>query len=545
MENKLSAPVGDPKCKDPKPGNKPKDIATIELWLIAQGAPYQMTGKMNPGLVKMIRLYQGVRGKLSKDKINGVISAGDKTWNAGAVKYFRYRDKIVNYEAYEVVEKGKVRRVEVAEFIRLEIDARAKIIRNARAVESECEVIHKLIRGVEETMAGQDGFLNAMVAISTSGFGLSPPPSGNGALNARGAAGQVIAAVDRSKVDWKKVKKLVRKANDLHAKAVKEWQAYNGKVTKRAEWGAFGATVVSESSFAVLEVLATGYLVTTRGMSPKKAQVMAAMGVEGLKVSAGEFGEYAANDKFDPTKSAAKVLGSMMVSGVAAGLGASISGKAYTKVAAKVTKAANRQFSTRLQRFLPKIVDLLLTSNVGQNIVKGAIAETGNLAKDAANGKKIDEQRIIDALANTIISGLAGAASFKALQKFDTGWQKRSMDLAVENLGPKMQKSLTLKLVAKHRYRFDTDEITKLAVKESKAITENVAKKLSETMGKTAYAGVVNKMTGNESSTAEFEKLAMKAVQKDSGFITAFEQMVLEEGEKRMAKNLKPIEGAK
>ncbi len=541
MENKLSAPVGDPKCKDPKPGNKPKDIATIEMWMMAQGASYQMQGKMNPQLIKWIRTYQGSKGKLSKDEINGVIEPGDKTWNAGATKYFRYRDVIANYEAYEVVEKGKTRRIEVDEFIRLQIDARYKIVRNAKAVQSECDMIVKLIREVEETMAGQSGFLNAMVAISTSGFGLSPPPSSKNALNAHAAAGAVISATDRSKVDWKKVKTLVVKANAAHKKAVKEWQDYNSKTTKRAEWGAFGATVVSEGSFAVLEVLATGYLVTTRGMSPKKAQVVAAMGVEGLKVSAGEFGEYAANDKFDPKKSAEKVLGNMMISGVAAGLGASISGKAYKNVLDKVTKAATRQFSTRLQKYTFKAVQAIMGSSAGQNLMKGAIAEAGNLAKDAAAGKKIDQKRIEDALAASLIGGLAGTAQFKSLQKFDSNWQKRSVDMAVEKFGPRMEKALTLKLVAKHRYRFDTDDLVKLAVKDSKAITENTAKKMVELMGKTAYPAVIDKMTGNETSAEAYEKIAVKALEKDSGFISEFEQMVIEEGEKRMVKKLEPV----
>ena len=263
MENKLSAPVGDTKCKDPKPGNKPKDIATMELWLIAQGAPYKMQGKMNPNLIKMIRVYQGSKGKLAKDKINGVIVPGDKTWNAGAAKYFTYRDTIVNYEAYEVVENGKTRRIHVDEFIRLQIDVRNKIVRNADAVISECDTIDKLIRGVEENLAGQNGYLNAMVAIGMTGFGLSDPPSSKAALNARAAALSVKSATDRSKPDWKKVKTLVVKANKLHKAAVKEWTDYNNKNMKRAEWGAFGATVVSEGSFMVLEVLATGYLVTT------------------------------------------------------------------------------------------------------------------------------------------------------------------------------------------------------------------------------------------------------------------------------------------
>ena len=541
MENKLSGPVGDPKCKDPKPGNKPKDIATMEVWLIAQGASYTMQGKMNPALVKMIRVYQGSKGKLTKDKVNGVIEPGDKTWNAGAAKYFTYRDKIANFEAYEVVEKGKTKMIEVDEFIRLEIEARNKIVNNAKSVVSECEVIEKLIRGIEETMAGQDGYLNAMVAIGMSGFGLSPPPSAKNALNARAAALQVISATDRSKVDWKKVKKLCINTNKLHKKAVKEWKDYNNKSMKRAEWGAFGATVVSEGSFAVLEVLATGYLVTTRGMSPKKAQVVAAMGVEGLKVSAGEVGEYWANDKFDPTASAMKVGGSMLVSGVAAGLGASLSSKAYKNVVDKVAKAAAREFNSRLQKYTFKVISAILASGAGQNLIKSAIAEVGNLSKEVAAGKKIDEKRIVDALANSIIGGLAGNAAFKSLKKFDSSWQTRSRDLAVEKLGPMMERKLTLKMVAKHRYRFDTDDLTKLAVKECKGVTENAAKKLSEVMGKTAYAAIAEKMTGSESSPEAYEKIAMKALEKDSGFISAMEKHVLEEGEKRIEKNLAKV----
>lgn len=542
MENKLFAAVGDTKCKDPKPGNKPKDIATVELWVLAQGANYKMQGKMNPGLVKWIRIYQGSKGKLSKDKINGVMEPGDKTWNAGAVKYFRYRDAIANYEAYEVVENGKTRRIEVDEFIRLQIEVRNKIIRNANAVISECDVIEKLIRSIEETLALQNGFVNGLVAMGMSGFGMAGPPSAKAALNARAAAQAVVSATDRSKVDWKKVKVLVMKANKLHKAAVKEWKAYNDSNMKRAEWGAFGATVVSEGSFAVLEVLATGYLVTTRGMSPKKAQIIAASGVEGIKVSAGELGEYAANDKFDPAKSATKVLGNMFIAGVGAALGAKLSPGAFTKMTKQVSKMASRQFSTRLQKYSYTVVLKILESPVGQNIIKSAIAEAGNLAKDANSGKKIDEKRLMDAVAGVVLGGLAGSAPFKSLKKFDDGWQKRSRDLAVEKLGPKMQHAFTFKMITKHRYRFDTDEITKLAVAECKDVTANVAKKMTEQMGKIAYGHVVNKFTGTETSSETLNTMAMKGVQKDSGFMSAFEAQVIAEGEKRIEKKLAKLE---
>lgn len=538
MENKLSAPVGDPKCTDPKPGNKPKDIATIEMWVMAQGANYTMQGKMNPQLLKMIRMYQGSKGKLSGDKINGVIAPGDKTWNAGAVKYFRYRDVIANYEAYEVKENGKTRRIEVNEYIQLQIDVRQKIVRNAKAVISECEVIEKLIRGVEETMAGQDGYLNAMVAIGMSGFGMSGPPSAKAALNARAAAQAVVSATDRSKVDWKKVKTLVAKANTLHRAAVKEWKDYNNKNMKRAEWGAFGATVASEGSFMVLEVLATGYLVTTRGMSPKKAQVLAAVGVEGLKVSAGEIGEYAANDKFDPEKSAQKVLGSMFITGVAASLGAKLSPGAFSKMTQKMTKLAQRQFSTRMQRYTYTAILKMLESPLGQNMMKGAIAEAGNLAKDVNDGKKIDEKRLLDSMAGILGGSLAACAPFKSLQKFDSGWQNRSVDMAGTHFQNHMQKKLTLKMVAKHSNEFSKADLVKFASEEGAGVTVGAAQKLTELMGKVAYNGVVNKMTGTEKSPEALNKLAMKTLEKDSGFMSAFEAKVIEEGEKRLLKKM-------
>jgi hypothetical protein len=378
--------------------------------------------------------------------------------------------------------------------------------------------------------------LNAIVSLGISGFGVSPPPSPKNAEDAYSAASAVVSATDRSKVDWAKVKKLCADANKQAAKAVKEWKDYNARYINRAEWGAFGATVVSEGAFMLLEVLATGYLVTTRGMDPKKAQVVAAMGVEGLKVSAGEIGEYAANDKFDPAASAKKVGGSMLISGVAAGLGASLSSKAYGKVVENVAKAAKRQFNTRLQQHTYKVIEKILGSSAGQNLIKGAIAEVGNLAKDVAAGKKIDEKRIVDALAASIIGGLAGTVSFKSLQKFDTNWQSRSVDMAGTHFSRAMERTLTLKLVAKHGEKYSKAQLIKFAKDETAQITVNSAKKLTELMGKTVYTAIADKMTGNEASVEAYEKIAVKALEKDSGFMSALELHVIEEGEKRLKK---------
>lgn len=64
------------------------------------------------------------------------------------------------------------------------------------------------------------------------------------------------------------------------------------------------------------------------------------------------------------------------------------------------------------------------------------------------------------------------------------------------------------------------------------------AQKLTELMGKVAYNGVVNKMTGTEKSPEALNKLAMKTLEKDSGFMSAFEAKVIEEGEKRLLKKM-------
>jgi hypothetical protein len=468
---------------------------------------------------------------------NGVIEAGDKTWNAGATKYFRYRDKIANFEGYEVKENGKTKIVSVDEFIRLEIDTRAKIIRNAQAVQSECDVILKLIGKMLEQRAGADGYFNALVNIGMDAVSGNEPPPNKNALNARAAAGAVISATDRSKVDWKKVKMLVTKAQKAHQKAVKEWHDFNSKNMKNAEWGAFGANIVSEGAFGVLEVLATGYLITTRGMDPKRAQVVAAVGVDGLKVSAGEVGEYVANDKFDPAKSAMKVSSSMMITGVAAALGTKLSGSALTKVLGKLEKLLAREFSTGLQKGTYKIAQAILSGPKGENMIKSAIAEIGNLGKDAAAGKKIDEKRVIDALVASLFGTLVGSSSVKGLKKFDNTWQNRSVRVAQQEFGPILNKKLTLKLVASN----PKGTVSELMKKEGNEIIGDAVKKMADLTLKTGYSGVINHITGKEEKVDDFEKLAIKAIKKDAALISKLEAAALKEAEAK----LKKLESAK
>ncbi|MEM8576866.1 MAG: hypothetical protein AAGF60_03360 [Pseudomonadota bacterium] len=531
MENKLSASVGDPKSKVGTPKNKPKDIATLELWMIAQGANYTMRGKMNPDLIKWIRLYQGTKGKMRKENIDGIIFPGDKTWNAGAVNYFRYRDRIVNFQAYKVKEKGKEKMISVDEFVRLEIQARKKIVNNAKSVVSEMEMIEKLIRGIEETMAGQKGFVNAMVALGSSGFGLCPPPSAKKALDARGTALMVISHVDRAKPDWAKVKATVIKCQKQSKAAITEWKKYNDANMKRNEWGAFGATVVSEAAFGTLEVLATGYLVTTRGMDPKRAQVIAATGVEGLKVTAGEIGEYAANDKFDPLKSAAKVSGSMFIAGASAHFGIKLSGSAMGKVMGKVGKLAQKEFKYGFQKSAALLVQRIVEAG-GENLIKSAMAEMGNTIKDVAGGKKVDEKFVIEKLANVLFGTLSGSAQFKSLKKFDNTWQQRSVRVAAQFYDKKLPKSVTLKLVATN----PKHSVLTLMNKEGASITQEAMKKLSDTLMKTGYKSVESAFTGKETKVEELEAKAMKRIEKDSAFNQALLVAACEEAEKRIKK---------
>ncbi|MFN3824839.1 MAG: hypothetical protein ACK4RN_12725 [Pseudorhodobacter sp.] len=485
---------------------------------------------MNPQLIKWIRAYQGSKGR--EKNPNGVIEPGDKTWNAGASNFHRYREEIENYEAYMVVEKGKERPVPVEEYIQLEIESRNTILKNAAAVQSECDVIIKLIQGLLDTQAGQQGYLNAMVSLGMSGFGLSPPPGKNAALAARAAAGAVISATDRSKVDWKKVKTLCTNCNKLHDKAVKEWTTYNKKYTKRAEWGAFGAQVVSDGAFGTLEVLATGYLVTTRGMSPKKAQVMAAMGVEGLKVSAEEIGEYAANDKFDPTASAMKVGGSMLVTGVASALGTKLSAGAMTKVTKQIVPLAKKQFNTRLQQYTYDVIVKIFTSGVGENLIKNAINEIGNTSKEVAGGKKLSEADVIAKIVKILSGSLIGSAPFKSLEKFDKNWAGRSVDLATTHFTPILNKKMTMQLVARYP-RGTVDEILK---QEGGKIITETAKKMTDVITGKGIEEVVKKMKGEESTADDFIRYALKGLEKDSSFTNAFETAVIEEAEKRMEK---------
>ena len=144
----------------------------------------------------------------------------------------------------------------------------------------------------------------------------------------------------------------------------------------------------------------------------------------------------------------------------------------------------------------------------------------------------------MDALANSILGGLTASVPFKSLEKFDKGWQARSADLVEDHFQKHMQKKMSLKFVAKHGNKHSKAELLEFASKEGADITKGAANKLIELGSKTAYKGIIDKMTGSEKSPDALNKLALKALEKDSGFMTAFEAKVIEEGEKRLEKKM-------
>ncbi|MEM6617694.1 MAG: hypothetical protein AAF631_00145 [Pseudomonadota bacterium] len=511
MPPKLSATVGDPKAT-PKPTNKPADVELVEAMLIANGYPRQIKGKISPQLIKEIKFFQKNKGK-AKDP-SGVIDAKDPAWVKGYPKFVTYYDQITSFTAYKVKENGKEKMITVDEYLRMEKDCRYNMERTARNMYIDADQIDRLITQMHKRADGSAGFVNALAHMGVSGWKGIEIPKAKAALDARAAATDLENLVKRTKVDWKKVNEQQKRARALLNKATKEWKAYEKVYVEGAEQGVVGATIVREGSFAVLETLATAYLVTTRGMPLKKAEVLAAAGCEGLKVTAGEIGEYAANDKVDIAKSAQKIVTGMAIAGGAKFLGGKIDAKFLTKVATKAVGPIARRFaSSGVPLYLMTVyVNKIFSSTIGSEMLKNAVEETfktvsGSLAK----GKLPDEKAIMDGSVNALLGAFTGCLPIKSLQKFDDKWAAKAYDAMIDDFSPTYKKAIKNQLV-KH---FPHEMVSKWVKVGGDDAIQSVVQKVRDEAFKTGMKGAIESATGTEKKPEDFEKMAKKALARD------------------------------
>lgn len=525
MQAKLSAPVGDPKCKDPKPKNTPADVATLEIFMIAQGYPYKMQGKMNSALIKLIKMVQASKkGRLEQ---TGVVVPGDVVWKGGQARYKRYRDEIAKFEAYEVMENGRPKRIPVHEYIRLEIEARDKIRASARAMKVDCTNIQIAIDKAHKTATDMSHMWNAWAQNTSNLF--NPIPSDKAAKDAAKAVDAVIKELGGGKTDWNKLQLLLRAADKKRDAAVAEWRKYSENLIGAADNWTTGATIVREGAFVALEVLATGYLVTTKGMNPTAAHGLAAGGCEALKVGAGEFGEYAANDKFDPAASGLKVVGSAsvaMLSGMVGGkLGGKMGAEVFDKASRKLSSYLSAKLSPALVPHAQKIVEKMLSSRYGQELISSAVQETINLFKvPVEKGRAPKPAEIVTSVVTAITGGFVSSRQFKSVEKLGGNW----LNTRVLRSGDYWD--WYPRLVRNFR-KSDTsfDKSVELLLKDAgQDLFEAAASKYSGKISSTMSAEIVKQMTGEETSVKDFEKLAGQAIANDKALQKKIDSEIFE-----------------
>ncbi|GHF51696.1 hypothetical protein [Seohaeicola zhoushanensis] len=531
MAYSLSAAVGDGKSKSPKPANKKKDVELVQLMLLANGYPVDISGSVDSATLSCITAFQRKGGKVKQP--DGVIQPGDATWKAGLPKLTRRAKELENFEAYEVVENGKKKLITVQEYIRIEEETRSRIIGRARSMSIDAERIYDLIQEMHKVSDGSEGYINAFISLGVRMAKNIEIPSNSAALDAKAAADLIIAYADRSKPDWAKVNAQHKKAVDLLNKAKKEWEAYEKKFVEGTEAGLMGATITRDVSFGVLEVLATGYLVTTRGMPLTQANALAATGCEALKTGAGEVGEYAANDKFDPRGSARRIIGNSAIAGASALVGGKLTGPVMKKIAGKLGEQFARRVSARAANYAWPFVEKVIDSQVGQALIENATKETIKLfQKPISEGKLPGEDDIVNGAIAVLTGSFFKCAPVKAFADFDANWPKKALfELSDSHARPAI-KAIKLQMV-KH---FPNETVNELISKGGKDIINEVSTKLLEqasTIGlQAAYSGA----TGTETKEADFRKRAAAAVANDAKLAREFEMAVLKEAERRLKK---------
>ncbi|QYK40974.1 MAG: hypothetical protein KF887_16505 [Paracoccaceae bacterium] len=529
MASSLSAPVGDPKSKSVKPANKPKDVELLQLALLANGYPVEIDGRMSQGVVTCIESFQRHKAKLKPT--TGVIEPGDRVWKLLQPRLSAYEKEIASFEAYHVIENGKPKQITVQDWMRLEQEARARMLERARAMTTEADNISKCIREMHKAADGSEGYVNALVSLGVRmGKGIDIP-SERAALDARGAAQQLVSLVDRTKPDWEKVEAQHRKASQAINKAVKEWQAFDRKYIEGAESGLLGATVTRDVSFGVLEVLATGYLITTKRMPPAQAAAVAAAGCEALKTGAGEIGEYTANDTFDPKASARKIVANSLLAGGAGFVGGKLTGPALQKVTNKLGEKFAMKVSKTAANYVFKYVDKVLESKLGEELIKNATAEAIKLLqKPLGEGKAPGADDVINAVLGAVSGGFLASKPVKSLTQFDQNWPKHAlMDLIEVERGP------ALKAIQSQMVRhFPNDAVDTLLSKAGRDILNEVAGKMRDEATKVGLQHALSSATGLEATAAEFRARAMAALRDDRTLGAAFEAEAVLAARKRL-----------
>lgn len=546
MALKLSAPVG-AKKRETQPDAKKKnakfmpvknnaaDVELVRLMLKANGYPLAIHGKVDGSMIALIRDFQ--KKKLGYKKPDGIVDPGMDTWNAGLSKLAAQVAADAKVEVYEVVEGGKTKFVNKAEYEKGQEALKKEIASKARMMESEADCWVDICNGIEQTRQGADGFMASFAEFTVSMVNDQTDPPWNAILDARSDASFLAALLKNSKPKWQKIFDQDKKATGSHNTALKKFKAFMEARINTAGSIVSGLEVTRDTSFAVVEAYMTARLVVTKGMTPAKANAIAAASTEALKSGAGQFGEYAAGNKVTWDGAAKKVFIDSFIAGMAGAAGGKLGGALAKGLGQQIAKAVLPKITGKLStKVAQAFFERFLASNAGQAMVVNALKEVIGLFKPMIEkGRAPNKKEIKEAVAKVLTAGILDHAAGKALKGFTAKFPSAGAEFLKKTLGPKTMDAMRNDLIK----LYDAGTVDKLASKHAGEIFETISKSLT---GKWIEKGVLDAVNGSDGSQSagQMQKLANEALRKDEVLRKKIENMIKSE----FANKAKKLESA-
>jgi hypothetical protein len=517
MALSISGPVGDkqritkPEKKNEKfkaVGNKPADVEVVQLMLVANGVPCTIDGKCTAATIKGIRAFQ--KSACGFKKPDGIVDPGGKTWKAGLSK-LQARDA-ANRKILEnlvvITEGGKEKNITRKEFDRRQQEALKAVRDKANMMHGQAEAQNDFCKEAERTMQGADGVMNQLTEFTVRWANDKANPPYGPIHKSSSEALTLQNLAKASKPDWNKIHKQENKAVRAYNAGTKAFQTYIDARIATASTIVGRLEVVRETSFAIVEAYATARLIATRGMSPAKANAIAAASTEAMKSSSGQFGEYLAGGNVTWSSSAKKIAMDTAFAGAAGAIGgkmsAGMSKKFCGDFAVKLTPKLNLKYFPK--EGVEKFTTGFLKSSGGQAFFENMAKETFMLSKTAFTKGKLSQKDFEEAMSKAMTAGMLNGAVGKSLSTFSNripGATDYALDMMLKS---KVGKGMTPDIMR----MYDADTISKVVAKHGDDIIKTVTEKVS---GKPIEIAVQRTLAG--ASGTENEKALEKQFQSE------------------------------
>jgi hypothetical protein len=342
--------------------------------------------------------------------------------------------------------------------------------------------------------------MDQMVEFTVRWGNKKAEPPWNAILDARSDAKLLKALTGQSKPNWEKISAQETKAVKSHNKGAKAFKDYIDARIGRASNIVGGLEIVSDTSFAVVEVYATAQIViVSKGkIKPYEAQILAATAVEGIKSSAKQVGEVVAGNNVTWDGAAKKVAMDMFFAGAAAAL--------TGKLGPAMLKKFSGDFSVRLfsklgtnkipKEAIDKLITSFLKSGAGQSYMENMAKETFMLLKTKIEKGQVSGKDFQDAFFKAATAGLLKGGIGKAISKFNSDRPHRTSLVVGKLVYSKYLKGSSD--VLRKLYPNEAN-LTRILAKHGDEIAQNIAGKISGKTSEMAVLKMVNTATGTES----------------------------------------------